>query len=119
MLDLVSTRGVDPETRGCAQLLAAVIADAVKSACSPPSDREKKLGRNIDTAEADPDASMRFLFEARSPFSLYASYIGLNAQALRSALLGNRQAGPTSEKLFTGMDSRIFRQRYRWWREAA
>lgn len=119
MLDLVSTRGVDPETRGCAQLLAAVIADACKNACSPPSDREKKLRRNIDTADSDPDASMRFLFERGSPFALYASFIGLEAESLRIALLGNRLAGPNTDRVFTEADRRAFRVRYQWFRSAA
>lgn len=119
MLDLVSTRGVDPHTRGCAQLLAAVIADAIKSACHPPSEREKKLKRNFNTTEADADASIRFLFDPDSIFPTYAGFIGLDADALRAALLGRREAGPNSEELFSAEDRRVISHRLRWHRSPA
>ena len=84
MLDFVSTReGTDAETRGCARLVAAVIASAVRDACEPPTSEELRTHSNRKTSARQ---ALRFLFGRHSVFSLYAELIGTNADTMRAAL---------------------------------
>ena len=122
MLDLVSTRDdVDPQTARCANLLAAVIADAVRQAAQHPSKREQQLERNLDSEVSNyhPGMSTWFLFDDESPFSQYAQLIGLSATDMREALLDDRPLLERTTKNtpapFTTMDRRTIKLRHRWY----
>lgn len=122
MFDLVSTRdNVDSQTARCAQLLAAVVADAVRQAAQKPNKREQQLERNLDSEVSNyhPGTSVWFLFDNESPFSLYAQYIGLSAPALRDALLSDRplveRRANNTPAPFTSIDRRTIKLRHRWY----
>lgn len=121
MLDLVSTReDVDPQTARCANLLAAVIADAVRQAAQSPSRREVELKRSLDSEAAyHPGLSTWFLFDDESPFSHYAQLIGLSAQDMREALLSDRPLLERTSKgappPFTAIQRRIIKMRHQWY----
>lgn len=84
MIDFVSTRTTDPQTRACAQLLAAVIAQAVTDAAEPLSVRENQHARNENWHAR---SAVEWLFGPDPVFSLYADLIGSSAATLREALL--------------------------------
>lgn len=88
MLDLVSTRTTDPHTRGCAQLLAAIIAQAIRDASMEPTPNEVRAyaNQNMQARQA-----LRFLFSTRSLFPLYAELIGSSAETIRAGLLGYKK----------------------------
>lgn len=124
MIDLMRTRpGVDPYTAGCAQLLASIIADAITCAASPPRINEKKLQLSMNTIGCDAARSIWFLFDDASLFRLYAKLIGLDAEAIRDALLGRRKEhqGVTlnpqrkKNKGLTANQKRNLLTRYEWY----
>lgn len=97
MIDFVSTRpDIDRYTASCAQLLAAVIAQAVRDACEPPSKKEKELEKNLNE---DSITALLFLFSddpvfapyqklmGPSKFKAYSELIGMSHEALRNELL--------------------------------
>lgn len=119
MFDLVSTReDVDPQTVRSAQLLAAVIADAVRNASVRPSKQEQDEQRNIDASGdgAHPGLSTWFLFDDASPFTKYARLIGIDPQGLRDALLSDRPLRDDFSKagrsMFTFSDRRAIKARH-------
>lgn len=95
MIDLVSTRTVDHQTRACARLLAAVISQAVTDAALPFGTvkikdamvRELAAEKNLNPIAR---SAIRWLFFPDSTFPAYASLIGLTAQSIRRNLLDNR-----------------------------
>lgn len=114
MIDLISTRNVDHQTRGCARLLAAVIAQAVKDASSPMSSyashegrmiHEKNVKRNLNW---DARSAIRWLFFPGSVFPAYAMLIGLDANQIRSNLLSHRHE---QNAMLTSEQRRIIRTR--------
>lgn len=115
MIDLVSTRNVDEQTRACARLLASVIAQAVQDAATPFGtvllhDKlvyESKTKRNLNL---DARSAVRWLFFPNSVFPLYASMIGLDAQAIRENLLNNRYE---DSRLLSSEQRNIIRTRLR------
>jgi len=116
VIDFVSTEAnVDPQTRGCAHLLAAVIADAIRGATESPWDREVDMEQNVDSrfSNHDPLLSIHFLFGDDSPFELYAKLIGLDAQAMREALVDN--SIKLDGKRFTEFQRRTVRLRHHWY----
>lgn len=120
-VDFVSTRAsTDEELRGHARLLTAVIADALRTAGTKPYPGEVKAQRNMDfdTHQGDRHRSMWFLFSDESPFALYAALIGVDHQAIRDALLGQRPIelghDTPASKMFTRAERRHVLQRYRW-----
>jgi hypothetical protein len=122
VFDLVSTRDdVDPQTARCAQLLAAVIADAVRQAAQKPTGREQQLERNLDSEISNyhPATSLWFLFDEESPLKIYAQHIGLSAKDLREALLSDRQLTEHAIKghpaPFSSFDRRTIKLRHRWY----
>lgn len=121
MFDLVSTRtGTDPQSAACARLLASIIADAVRQASKKPSRTEIERKQNIDAAVGDhPAISVWFLFDEDSPFSQYAHLIGLDAQAMRDALLSDRPLNETTTKgarpYFTAAQRRVIKIRHKFY----
>ena len=116
MIDFVSTQSnVDPQTQGCARLLAAVIADAIRGATESPWDHEVDKKQNIDSrfSNHDPLVSIWFLFNRDSPFDTYAKFIGVDAQAMRDALLNKNIK--LDGKRFTEFQRRTLRLRYQWY----
>lgn len=84
MMDLVSTRvTTDPHTAGCARLLAAVIAQAVRDAGAKMEPRE----RTQDHVCAAARRALHWLFERDGVFDLYAQLIGADGHAIRHHLL--------------------------------
>ena len=110
MIDFVSTRGVDHETAACARLLSAVISQAIKDACIPLSESEKKRFRN---EHEDAAPAIRFLFEEDSIFDLYATLIGSSAKDIRAALMQKTDHG------LKEAERRILHARVRFWRNHA
>jgi len=113
VIDFVSTReGTEPQTAACAQLLSAVIAQAIRDACIKPTEKEQKAKRNIDTEASD---AIRFLFGKNSVFQAYAQLIGADAEQIRNALL-NRAEDTISatKKQFGDQERRILRARVEW-----
>lgn len=85
MIDFVSTSaGVEPQARGSARLLAAVIAKAIVDAAEPFSKNEKKRRRNLNSEARQ---AIHFLFARNTVFPLYASLIGSSAKAIRVAVM--------------------------------
>lgn len=85
MIDFISTHpGATPQTKACANLLAAVIAEAVRDASEPLSSEERKgeVNRNVAARQA-----LRFLFDRTTVFSAYARLIGLTADSIRRGLM--------------------------------
>ncbi len=76
MIDFISTHpGADPQTVAGARLLAAVIAQAVDDAS------------NKHASAGDALVAVDWLFSKGTTFEKYAALIGMNAQAMRDALL--------------------------------
>lgn len=76
MIDFVSTHPfADQQTVACSRLLAAVIAQAIEDASSKHSSVSEQA------------AAIDWLFDKSSRFSSYAALIGLDAEAMRKALL--------------------------------
>lgn len=115
MIDLVSTKTTDVQAARCAQLLAAVISQAIKDAAIKPFADEKKNRRNSRHAYR----AMKFLFEKRGPFDAYAYLIGINPDAIRAALLGNARLNQSSasKALFSEQDRRIIKLRHYWYKQ--
>lgn len=113
MIDFYSTRDdVDPQTAACANLLLAVITQAIKDASAEMSKKEKQLQRNINSEARQ---ALQFLFGRKSVFPLYAELIGTSAEAIRAALLDKPKALPPAKKPpYTEAERRIFHGRYRW-----
>lgn len=114
MIDLISTRdGVDAQSKRCAHLLAAVIAQAIKDAARRPTKDERKSRRNTRHAYR----SIKFLFEPNGPFEAYANLIGLTAESIREALLSRRHLNPMPgwKSLFSEQERRIIQLRHHWY----
>lgn len=112
MIDLTSTREeTDPQTRACARLLTAVIAQAIRDACTPMTSTEKREHRNLD---ANATEAIRWLFNPDSAFTLYAQLIGSSADSIRAALLEKADSLAPVTHAFTDMDRRILQGRLRW-----
>lgn len=115
MIDLMRTYpNVDSHTSGCAQLLAAVIADAIKCASTPPSKEELEYKTSVNRQSCDAARSIWFLFDDKSLFTLYAKLIGMDAEAIRDALLSTSKTYKHKGE-FTWAQSRIIRLRYAWY----
>lgn len=112
-MDFYSTRpDVDPQAAACANLLTAVITQAIKDASAEMSKNEKRLQRNLNSNARQ---ALRFLFGSKSVFPLYAELIGISADAIRAALLKKSEGLPTAKKpLYTESERRIFHARVRW-----
>jgi hypothetical protein len=109
MFDLVSTRAsTDPATRGCAQLLAAVICGAVRDACAPLDPKEVQSFTNLKPQSR---LALRFLFSRRSVFGLYAELIGCNADTMREALLSGMRRQVRGTAYLTEFQMRCLRTR--------
>lgn len=114
MIDLVSTKaGVDSQTRACAHLLACVVAQAIRDAAERPSRAENSCEFNLKT---NASVAVRWLFEDNTPFVAYTRLIGLEPQAVRDALLSDRQLhkAKAMQSTFSDQDRRIIQLRYRW-----
>lgn len=114
MIDLISTRdGVDAQSRRCAQLLAAVIAQAIKDAAHRPTKEERRNRRNTRHAYR----SIKFLFEKNGPFEVYSHLIGMTAESIREALLSRRRLNtmPGWKSLFSDQERRIIQMRHYWY----
>lgn len=113
MIDFVSTRQTtDAQTAGCARLLTAVIAQAIKDACKPITDDEKQKKIDIDSEALQ---GLRFLFGADLVFPLYARLIGSSAESIRFALLNKADdMAPAARRAFSDMDRRVLKARMRW-----
>lgn len=113
MIDLVSTRNVDHQTKACARLLGAVISQAVMDAATPFTAvriKEKLINETRARKNLVPTArsAIRWLFFPDSVFPAYASLIGLDAKAIRENLLSHRYE---DNKLLTPEQRRIIRIR--------
>lgn len=114
MLDLMRTNNnVDAETQGCAKLITAIIADAIHCAGSKPRDKEVEFKTSMNWESCDAARSIWFLFDDESPFNLYAKLVGLDAIAIREALLDpSKNYLPKGE--FGPTQARVIRIRYQW-----
>ena len=105
-IDFVSSRsGVDAQSQRCAQLIAAVIAQAVKDLTLKPTPQERKSRINID-----PNAIRSVRFFKSAVFLDYAALIGMvGEEFMKHAVRGNISARHISE-----VDVRAMRARLRW-----
>ena len=105
-IDFVSSRnGVDAQSQRCAQLVAAVIAQAVKDLTAKPTPQERKNRINID-----PNASRSVRFFKSATFLDYAALIGMDGEEfMKHAVRGDISARHISEA-----DIRAMRARLRW-----
>lgn len=105
-IDFLSTRnGVDAQSQRCAQLIAAVIAQAVKDLTRKLSAQERKSRINID-----PSAIRSVRFFKSAIFLDYASLIGMNGKAF----INHAIYGCISERQISEADVRSMRARLRW-----
>lgn len=116
MLDFISTRtNTDPESAGCAKLLAAIVADSIRGAGLKPYPMEFKTSKNIDINSEghDPRLSVWFLFDDKSNCRKFCNLIGFNLDQIRDALLS------TKNIIFTTSFNETHRQyvqlRYEWY----
>jgi hypothetical protein len=106
MIDFISTHpDAHPQTIACANLLAAVIAQAIDDAS------------NQHVAAGDQAAAIHWLFEKSSTFKDYAALIGADAQAIREALLAphNNLASDPIKNKFPAAKRRLLQINYRQW----
>jgi hypothetical protein len=105
-IDFVSSRsGVDAQSQRCAQLIAAVIAQAVKDLTLKPTPQERKNRINID-----PNAIRSVRFFKSAVFLDYAALIGMvGEEFIKHAVRGDISARHMSE-----VDVRAMRARLRW-----
>lgn len=105
-IDFVSSRnGVDAQSQRCAQLVAAVIAQAVKDLTVKPTAQERKNRMNID-----PNAIRSVRFFKSATFLDYAALIGMDGEEfMKHAVRGDISARHISEA-----DIRAMRARLRW-----
>lgn len=105
-IDFVSSRnGVDAQSQRCAQLIAAVIAQAVKDLTLKPTPQERKNRINID-----PNAIRSVRFFKSATFLDYAALIGMDGgEFMKHAVRGDISARHISE-----VDVRAMRARLRW-----
>ena len=106
MIDFISTHpDAHPQTIACANLLAAVIAQAIDDAS------------NKHCSAADQAAAINWLFSKSSAFESYASLIGADAQAIREALLAphNHRASEPIKNKFPAAKRRYLQINYRQW----
>jgi hypothetical protein len=105
-IDFLSTRnGVDVQSQRCAQLVAAVIAQAVKDLTQRPTAQERKNRMNID-----PNAIRSVRFFKSALFLHYASLIGMDGKEF----LDRAIRGKISAKQMSEADVRAMRARWRW-----
>lgn len=111
MIDLLATRPhTDVQSRACARLLTAVIADSIRSIGTKPSAMEQRLYESMGESHL----SLNFLFNPTSPFDAYCKLIGLDADLIRRAISGNAEHGPTSIKVWSESEQRNAQARIRW-----
>ena len=105
-IDFVSSRnGVDAQSQRCAQLIAAVVAQALKDLTLKPTPQERKNRINIDSNAI---RSVRF-FKSKI-FLDYAALIGMDGgEFMKHAVRGDISARHISE-----VDVRAMRARLRW-----
>jgi hypothetical protein len=105
-IDFLSTRtGVDVQSQRCAQLVSAVIAQAVKDLMQKPTAQERKNRMNID-----PSAIRSVRFFKGATFLYYASLIGMDGVEFMNCAL----RGKISAKHISEADVRAMRARLRW-----
>jgi hypothetical protein len=110
-VDFLSTRETTSiETRRCANLVLAIIVQAIRDAAEKPTKDELQLRKNNSLARS----AVEFLFKSGSNFEAYAVLIGLNAQSIREALLSDVALGSSTEKLFSEQMRRVIKMRQRW-----
>lgn len=105
-IDFLSTReGVDVQSQRCAQLISAVIAQAIKDLTLKPMAQERKNRMNID-----PNAIRSVRFFKSKTFLDYAALIGMDGnEFMNRAVRGSISARQMSET-----DVRAMRARLRW-----
>lgn len=103
MIDFLSTEeNIDPQTARCAQLLAAVLATAVRDLQRPLRSREREGG--VGNLDLQALSSLRFFFGRQGwAFEAYCNSIGAQPETFRSALLRDE----------------VVRWRWAVWKEAA
>ena len=105
-IDFLSTRsGVDVQSQRCAQLIAAVIAQAIKDLTHKPTAQERKNRMNID-----PNAIRSVRFFKSKTFLDYAALIGMDG----SEFMSHAIRGSISAKQIAEADVRAMRARLRW-----
>lgn len=110
-VDFLATRETTSiETRRCANLVLAIIVQAIRDAAEMPTKEELRHRKNNSLARS----AVEFLFKKGSNFEAYAVLIGLNAQSIREALLSDVQLSSATEKLFSEQMRRVIKQRQRW-----
>ena len=104
MIDLISTHpSADKQTISCARLLAAVIAQAI-------DDASNKHANSVDQL-----AAIDWLFDTTSSFKQYATLIGVDAAAIRTALLSPPPQVETMHSKFDSSRRRHLRILYVKW----
>lgn len=105
-IDFVSTRqGVDIQSKRCAHLLSAVIAQALKDLMQKPTAQERKNRININ-----PNVIRSISFFNSKTFVSYANLIGMDANEFMNRAVYGRISG----KQIPESDVRIMRARLRW-----
>jgi hypothetical protein len=105
-IDFLSTReGVDVQSQRCAQLVSAVIAQAIKDLTHKPTAQERKNRMNID-----PNAIRSVRFFKSKTFLDYAALIGMDG----TEFMNRAVRGSISAKQMSEADVRAMRARLRW-----
>lgn len=106
MIDLISTHpAADQQTISCARLLAAVIAQAIDDAS------------NKHASSTDQLAAIDWLFDTTSCFTQYATLIGVDAAAIRTALLAPPPQVEAKHSKFDSIRRRYLRISHTKWLE--
>jgi hypothetical protein len=123
MIDLTSTHdGVEEDVRCAAHLIAGVIAMAVEDLCMKPTEEETKNNCNLNNNAI---SSLKFFFNSRSIFPVYASFIGIDANSFVRAmerrefeLNGVRKSKQAKTQYLSQKDVSALKTRICWWQKS-
>jgi len=113
MIDFVSTReDTNAEIKQYCELLAAVIAQALRDLCVKPMVIELEKAKNIDRHAVK---SLIFFFSPKSPFKVYATMIGLSPKEFTDAMMNRKYDGSLKNPYLSYSQIKSMQTRIKWW----
>ena len=113
MIDFVSTReDTNAEIKQYCELLAAVIAQALRDLCARPTVIEIEKAKNIDRHAVK---SLIFFFSPKSPFKVYSNMIGVDPDSFLNAMSTRKFDGDPKNPYLSHNQIRAMQTRIKWW----